>query len=94
MLLLVIESLTIAHDFLLLERIFVMVSRYANCIHFASPVLVFFKVARGKTLNVVLLVRHFNLLIAAIESKLKVIFTAVSIFNVLKISSVVVVSAW
>jgi hypothetical protein len=94
MLLLIVVGLAIAHDFLFFEGIFVLIKRNANCITFFSPSFVLFHLVSRKSLNVVLLVRHIHLLIAAVVSEFKIVTTTVHVLNVLKIASVMEITTW
>lgn len=94
MLLLIVVGLAIAHDFLFFEGIFVLIKRNANCITFFSPSFVLFHLVSRKSLNVVLLVRHIHLLIAAVVSEFKIVTATVYVLNVLKIASVMEITTW
>jgi len=77
MLLLIVIGLTITHDLLFFKRIIVLVKRQVNwIIPFSSSFILFHFVIRY-TLNIVLLVRHIHLLIAAVISIFKVITAAI-----------------
>ena len=94
MLLLIVVCLAIAHDLLFFEGIFVLVKRHVNLIMSFSPIFVLFHLVCRNSLNVVLLVRHIHLLIAAVVSEFEVITATVHVLNVLKIASVVEITTW
>lgn len=89
MLLLIVVGLAIAHDLLFFEGIFIVVGRHVDSITLVSSDLFFFHLVCGEALNVVLLMRHLYLLIAAVISEFEFVLAAVYVLNIFEISTIV-----